>query len=250
MSLRIEDRRGGRWIALQRPPVNVLDRATIAALGAALADVAPRRDLKAVVLLSDVPGVFSAGVEVRDHAREHVAAMLAAFHDLFRRLEALPQLTVSVVEGTCLGGGAELATFCDVVLATPGAVFGQPEIEVGCFPPLAAVLLPRVAPRAAAELVLTGRRIGASEAERTGLVSRVVADARAEAEAVVARVAAHSAAVLSVARQAVRRGGEGPLGDALARSEALYLNDLLGTADVDEGVRAFVEKRAPRWRDS
>jgi cyclohexa-1,5-dienecarbonyl-CoA hydratase len=250
MSLSVADRQGARWIRLERPPVNVLDLPAIAALDGALTEAASRRDLKAVVLASGLPGVFSAGVEVRDHVRERVPAMLAAFHGLFHRLEALPQATIAVVEGTCLGGGCELAVFCDIVLATPSAVFGQPEIEVGCFPPLAAVLLPRVAPRAAAELVLTGRRITAEEAARAGLVSRVVPDARAEAEHVVARLHAQSGAVLTVARRAVRQGGLGSLAEALARSEALYLEDLLATSDMDEGVRAFLEKRTPRWRDA
>jgi cyclohexa-1,5-dienecarbonyl-CoA hydratase len=250
MALAVRDQGRTRWIALSRPPLNVLDLPTIEALQQALADASTRRGLHAVVLHSALPGVFSAGVEVRDHERARVPAMLAAFHAVFRRLDTLPQATVAVVEGTCLGGGCELAAFCDVVLASPQAVFGQPEIEVGCFPPLAAVLLPRVAPRAAAELVLTGRRISAEEATRVGLVSRVVDDARAEAEQVVARLDAQSAAVLAVARRALRAGAEGSFAEALARTEALYTQDLLATADVDEGVRAFLEKRKPRWQDA
>lgn len=248
MSLAVRDQGRARFIALSRPPVNVLDLSTIEALTNALEDASRRRDLHAVVLCSALPGVFSAGVEVRDHERARVPAMLAAFHAVFRRLDTLPQATVAVVEGTCLGGGCELAAFCDVVLASPQAVFGQPEIEVGCFPPLAAVLLPRIAPRAAAELVLTGRRISAEEAARVGLVSRVVEDARAEAEQVVARLEAQSAAVLAIAHRAVRAGGQGAFGEALARSEALYADELLKTTDVDEGVRAFLEKRKPLWR--
>ena len=249
MSLRISDRDGARWIALDRPPVNVLDLSTIAALEEALREATERRDLKAVVLHSAL-AVFSAGVEIGDHERGRVPAMLSAFHAIFRRLDTLPQATIAVVEGTCLGGGCELAAFCDIVLATPQAVFGQPEIEVGCFPPLAAVLLPRVAPRAAAELVLTGRRISAEEAARVGLVSRVVENARQEAEQVVARLCAQSAAVLAIARRALRAGAHGSLDEALARTEELYTKDLLATTDVDEGVRAFLEKREPRWRDA
>lgn len=250
MALHVDDRGGARFLTLDRPPVNVLDHATIAALDAALREAAPRRDLKAVVLQSALPGVFSAGVEVRDHERERAPAMLQAFHALFRRLDALPQATVAVVEGTCLGGGCELAAFCDIVLASPAAVFGQPEIEVGCFPPLAAVLLPRIAPRAAAELVLTGRRLSAEEAARAGLVSRVLADPRQEAERVVARLDAQSAAVLALARRAVRAGAQGTLDQALTRAEQLYTTELLATSDVDEGVRAFLEKRPPRWQDA
>jgi cyclohexa-1,5-dienecarbonyl-CoA hydratase len=248
-AVRFEDKDGARWITLERPPVNVIDLATIEALDAALATLGDRRDLKAVVLRSGIARTFSAGVDVRDHAREKVAGMLAAFHAVFRRLDALPQATIAAVDGTCLGGGCELAAFCDVVLATARSVFGQPEIDVGCFPPLASVWLPRVAPRAAAELILTGAPIGAADAARAGLISRVVDDLEAETRRVVRLLSGKSAAVLKVARRAVRDGAQGTLGEALARVEGLYRDGLLATEDVDEGVQAFLEKRPPRWKD-
>ncbi|HET6897369.1 MAG TPA: enoyl-CoA hydratase/isomerase family protein, partial [Vicinamibacteria bacterium] len=130
-AVRFEDRDGARWITLDRPPVNVLDIVTIEALAAALAPLGDRSDLKAVVLRSAIPRTFSAGVDVRDHTRDRVRGMLAAFHGVFRRLDALPQATVAAVDGTCLGGGCELVAFCDVALATARSVFGQPEIDVG-----------------------------------------------------------------------------------------------------------------------
>ena len=248
-AVRFEDEGGARWITLERPPVNVLDIATIQALDAVLAPLADRSDLKAVVLRSAIPRTFSAGVDVRDHTRDRVGAMLEAFHGVFRRLEALPQATVASVDGTCLGGGCELAAFCDITLATARSVFGQPEIDVGCFPPLASVWLPRVAPRAAAELVLTGAPIGAADAARVGLISRVVDDLEAETRRVARLLAGKSAAVLKLARRALREGAGGPFDEALARVEALYRDDLLATEDMDEGVQAFLEKRPPRWKD-
>ena len=248
-AVRFEDEGGARWITLERPPVNVLDIATIQALDAALAPLADRSDLKAVVLRSAIPRTFSAGVDVRDHTRDRVGGMLEAFHGIFRRLEALPQATVASVDGTCLGGGCELAAFCDITLATARSVFGQPEIDVGCFPPLASVWLPRVAPRAAAELILTGAPIGAADAARAGLISRVVDDLEAETRRVVRLLAGKSAAVLKLARRALHEGAAGPFDEALARVEALYRDDLLATDDMDEGVQAFLEKRLPRWKD-
>ena len=248
-AVRFEDRDGARWITIERPPVNVLDIPTIEALEAALSPLADRRDLKAVVLRSAIPRTFSAGVDVRDHTRDRVGAMLAAFHGVFRRLDALPQASVAAVDGTCLGGGCELVAFCDVALATARSVFGQPEIDVGCFPPLASVWLPRVAPRAAAEMVLTGAPIGAAEAARVGLISRVVEDLDAETRRVVRLLSAKSAAVLKLARRALREGAPGHFDDALARIERLYRDDLLATEDMDEGVRAFLEKRPPKWKD-
>lgn len=244
-----EDANGARWITLDRPPVNVLDMPTIGALSGMLAPLTHRRDLKAIVFRSAIPRTFSAGVDVRDHTRERVATMLEAFHGLLRRLDSLPQATVAAVDGTCLGGGCELAALCDVVLATPRSIFGHPEIDVGCFPPLAAVLLPRVAPRAAAELILTGAPIGAAEAARVGLISRVVEDLEAETRRVVRLLAGKSAAVLALARRAVRDGACGRFSDALTSVERIYLDELMATEDVEEGVTAFLEKRPPRWND-
>jgi cyclohexa-1,5-dienecarbonyl-CoA hydratase len=247
-SVRFQDADGARWITLERPPVNVLDVETIERLAAALA-LEDRRDLKSIVFRSAIPRTFSAGVDVRDHTRERVGAMLEAFHSLFRRLDALPQATIAAVDGTCLGGGCELAVFCDIVLATPRSVFGQPEIDVGCFPPVAAVVLPRVAGRAAAELILTGAPIGAADAARAGLVSRVVDDLEAETRRVVRLLAGKSAAVLALARRALRHGADGPFEDALTRVERLYRDALVPTEDAEEGVQAFLEKRPPRWKD-
>jgi len=248
-AIRFEDSEGARWITIERPPVNVLDVSTFEALAAALSGLEARRDLKAVVLRSGIPRTFSAGADVRDHAREKIGALLDAFHGLFRRLEALPQATVAMVDGTCLGGGCELAASCDIVLATARSVFGQPEIDVGCFPPLASVLLPRLAPRLAAELLLTGAPVGAADAARAGLVSRVVDDLETETRRVVRLLAGKSAAVLALARRARRLGAEGAPLDALAAVERLYRESLVPTADAEEGVTAFLEKRPPRWRD-
>lgn len=248
-SLRFADADGARWITLDRPPLNVLDIATIEALRGMLAPLEGRRDLKAIVFRSALPRTFSAGVDVADHTKGRVARMLEAFHGVFRLLDALPQATVAAVDGTCLGGACELAAFCDIVLATPRSVFGQPEIDVGCFPPLAAVLLPRVAPRAAAEMILTGAPMGAAEAARVGLISRVVEDVETETRRVVRLLSAKSGAVLAVARKALREGRTGSFAEALTRVEAIYRDELVPTEDIEEGVRAFLEKRPPRWKD-
>jgi cyclohexa-1,5-dienecarbonyl-CoA hydratase len=248
-TVKVHDADGARWITLDRPPVNVLDLPTIAAIAAALDSLDEQRDIKAIVFRSALPGTFSAGVEIRDHLPARVGDMLETFHGVFRRLEALPQATVAAVDGTCLGGGCELAASCDIVLATARSVLGQPEIDVGCFPPVAAVLLPRLVGRAAAEIVLTGAPLSAAEAARCGLVSRVVDDLEAETRRVVALLAGKSAAVLALARRALREGATGSFSDALARVEALYRDALMATSDAEEGVRAFLEKRPPQWRD-
>ena len=245
--LAIEDRDGARWITLQRPPLNVLDLPTIRELNQAIRPRSRRRDLKVLVLRSGIPGTFSAGVDVRDHGKDRASEMLEAFHALFRLIDTMPQATVASVDGRCLGGGCELAAFCDILLATPGSVFAQPEIDLGCFPPVASVHLPRIAGRAGLEMVLTGRPLTAPEAARAGLVTRVVDDLAGETEACVARLTGKSGAVLALARKALRQGGRGSFDKALQRTERIYRKELLATADVEEGVTAFLEKRPPRW---
>lgn len=249
MNVRVDERHGVRYVTLARPPLNILDIATIGALHDALAPLRSRSDVKALVLRSAVDGAFSAGVDVAAHAPDEAPEMLRAFHAVFRLLDVLPQATVAAVDGQCLGGGCELAVFCDVVLATARSRFGQPEIDVGCFPPVASVVLPRIAGRAAAELILGGVPISAAEALRAGLVSRVVDDADREAVRCAERIADKSAAALALARRALRRGGHGPFGEALDAVEAIYRNELLAKEDAAEGVRAFMEKRRPRWKD-
>jgi cyclohexa-1,5-dienecarbonyl-CoA hydratase len=248
-TVRTEEREGCLWITFERPPLNVLDIPMIKGLGAALHSLPERHDLKAVVLRSAVDGTFSAGVDVRDHARDRVGEMLDAFHAVFRLLDVLPQATVAAVDGRCLGGACELAAFSDVLLATPRSTFGQPEIDVGCFPPVAAALLPRLIGRRAFEMVLLGESLPAAEAERIGLVSRVVEDVEAATQDLVRRLTAKSGAVLSLARRAVRQGGHDSFPEALAHMERIYVEDLLRTADCAEGVAAFLEKRRPLWRD-
>ena len=134
--VRVEERGGALWLSLDRPPLNVLDLPTIRAIADVVMRLPARSDLKVLVLRSAVGGVFSAGVEVRDHARERVGLMLGAFHALFRLLDGLPLATVAAVDGHCLGGGCELAAFCDVVLATPRSSFGQPRSTSAASPPL------------------------------------------------------------------------------------------------------------------
>jgi cyclohexa-1,5-dienecarbonyl-CoA hydratase len=245
----VEESGGALWVTLQRPPLNVLDIPAIRELHDVLLRLASRRDLKVLVLRSSLDGTFSAGVDIRDHARDRVVSMLDAFHRIFRLLDALPQATLAAVDGRCLGGGCELASFCDVVLATPRAAFALPEIDVGCFPPVAASWLTRISFRAASELILTGALWSAAEAARMGLVSRVVNDLEVEVRSLVARLAGKSGAVLSLARKALRQGGHGSFAEALARTEEIYRKELLPTQDVEEGVRAFLEKRKPRWTD-
>lgn len=236
-------------ICLNSPPLNILDIPMLDEISAAL------KALPAEVEFLTLEGAgergFSAGTEIRDHEGERAAGMLSAFHAVIRRIAASEWISVAAVHGICLGGGCELATICDFVIADENATFGQPEIKLGCFPPVAAVTFPAlIGPRAALDLILTGRTISAQEARELGLVTRVVAAGEAQKEAanLVNELRGLSASALRVARRALGRFSGQYFNEALTESENLYLHSLLHTNDAAEGVRAFLEKRAPLWQ--
>jgi len=238
-------------VTLARPPLNILTIPMMHEIAAALALAADHASLKVLVFAAEGKA-FCAGVAVEDHVADRVKPMLDAFHDIFRRLRALPCATVAAVGGAALGGGAELATFCDVVVATAEASFGQPEIKVGVFPPIAALHYPRrIGAARTVSLLLSGDVLDAAEAHRLGLVDRVVAQGALD-EAVgaqVARFRAQSAAVLRLTKRVVMESLETPFEQALPLLEDVYRYELMTTADASEGLRAFVEKRKPVWRD-
>jgi cyclohexa-1,5-dienecarbonyl-CoA hydratase len=237
-------------ITLARPPLNILTIEMMEELNEALLGLFFRPAIKALVLAAEGKA-FSAGVAVEDHLGDRVKPMLAAFHQIFRHLHSLDCPTVAVVQGPALGGGAELATFCDLVIASETATLGQPEIKVGVFPPIAALHYPtRVGEARALQLLLSGEVISAREAERIGLVDRVVPPEELE-EAVVAALARFtdkSAVVLRLTKRAVREARGRDFEAALTALEGLYHTELMQTEDAEEGLRAFVEKRSPLWK--
>ncbi|MDQ1593177.1 MAG: cyclohexa,5-dienecarbonyl-CoA hydratase [Pyrinomonadaceae bacterium] len=247
----IEDRVGR--ISLARVPLNVLNIAMMREMGAALEECSRVREMVAVVFEA-APGsrAFSAGVAIEEHVAETIYQMLESFHNIFRALEAMSKPVVALVDGAALGGGCELVSACDIVIATARARFGQPEIKLGVFPPVAAIMLPRViGERRARELILTGELIDAPEALRLGLVNYVVApdELEAKGQEILARLRELSAPALELTRRALDLAREERLEDVLARVESLYLNELMKTEDANEGVNAFMEKRKPVWRN-
>jgi cyclohexa-1,5-dienecarbonyl-CoA hydratase len=238
-------------VTLARPPLNILTLGAIERLDAAIEEVGRRAGVK-VLLLAAEGRAFCAGVAVEDHLGERAEPMLVAFHGVFRALYALECATVAAVQGPALGGGAELATFCDLVIASERAVFGQPEIKVGVFPPIAALHYPvRIGLARTLQLLLSGETLTAQAAERIGLVDRVVPvpDLEPAVSAAIATFADKSAAVLRLTKQAVRRAYDDRFDRSLSELEELYLRRLMQTEDAEEGLRAFVEKRPPAWKD-
>lgn len=250
--LRLEITDGVATITLDRPPLNILTLAMIGELGAAL-DAAVEHDHLNTLVLRAAGRTFCAGVDVADHIPERVDEMIRGFGRLFAQLRAFPTPTVAVVQGAALGGGMELALGCDLVLAGASARFGQPEIALGVFPPIAAALLPHlIGYQQAARLVLTGEIVSADEAARLGLVTLTVPDAELDGrlDKLLARFRDLSAPALALAKRALLFGADLGVAQALEPIERLYLTDLMATADAREGISAFMEKRPPVWRGS
>lgn len=250
MGILLEMNGGVASVVIDRPPLNVLNLALLRELRQIL-DELNRDDRVELVEISGAgERAFSAGVDVKDHTRAQVPEMLDLVHGVIRKLMSLRQPTIAVVDGVCLGGGCELASSCDLVLASEESMFATPEIAVGCFPPVAlARFSSQIGYHRAAEMVLTGRRLPAREAASIGLVNRVVPrDQLGQAlEELRNDLLDKSRAVLRITLRGLREIGLKELSAALDRSEEIYLKELLETEDVEEGVRAFAEKRKPKW---
>lgn len=240
-------------ITFARPPLNVFNIAMMREIGSALSQCIPQRDLAAIVFDAAADTrAFSAGVAVEEHVAATVFQMLESFHSIFRVLRQIAKPVIAVVDGPALGGGCELVAACDIVIASDRARFGQPEIKLGVFPPIAAILLPRIiGERRARELILTGDLIDAAEALRLGLVNYVLPSAELEqkTESVVGKLRELSASSLGMTRAALDLGSQNSFESALEEVENLYLHELMKTEDAQEGSRSFMEKRKPEWRN-
>jgi cyclohexa-1,5-dienecarbonyl-CoA hydratase len=231
---------------------NVIDRATMTALRAVLADARATPGLKGICL-EGAGGCFSYGASIQEHLPSQVREMLADFRHLILDVIDTHIVTVAAVSGACLGGGLELATACHRIVAAADATFGQPEIALGVFAPVASILLPERIGRARAEdLCLTGRTIAAGEAIAMGVADEIASGDPADSALawLRAHVAPRSASSLRQAVAAIRASLAARLRTELPRLEALYLRDLMTTRDAVEGLDAFLQKRPPRWSDS
>ncbi len=251
--LKTWDADGAAWISINRPPLNVLDIPTMEELNRALAAVKARElEVRALVITAAGETAFSAGVDVGDHTPDKVGRMIEVFHEIFHHLDRLEIPTVAAVKGAALGGGCELAIFCDMVVASDTLKIGQPEIKVGVFPPLAAVVLPYLIPeKRAFELIAGGEVIRAAEAHALGLVNKVVPLASFDEEfGKFLRVfTTLSGPVLRSTKKAIRAARGQAFPQALARVERIYLDELMVTKDAQEGLAAFLEKRPPVWKN-
>lgn len=236
-------------ITLHHPPLNVIDIPMMEELVRSLVEIEAYPDVS-VIILSGAGKAFSVGVDVAAHTPDKVEEMLAKFHSVIRALVAIKKVTIAAVHGHCLGGGAELAMMCDIVFTTESAQWGFPEIKLGCYPPVACTALAAlVGQKRAAELILTGRTIGGREAAEIGLANRSVREDEltGAVDDCVGHLRKLSPAALAVAKKASYAWDSMHFDKGLARAERIYCDELMKTSDAQEGIRAFMEKREPKW---
>ncbi len=239
-------------LTLARPEYNVLNIAMMEEINSALESLNAGRDLKALVIRAKGK-VFSAGVDVAEHTDELAGKMIETFHRMFRLLDKFEAPTIALVHGSALGGGCEVAMFCDMILASERAKFGQPEIKVGVFPPIAALRMPQTMTAAKAyEFLLTGDSWKAEELLKQGVINQVypVDEFQAKSAEFISALTANSGVVLRLTKKAIRTGLNRSFTEALGDVEDIYLKELMTTADAHEGLTAFMEKRAAKWSNS
>lgn len=238
-------------LTLDRPEHNLLNERMLAELATGIESLEGRGDIKLIVLDSAAKA-FCGGIELGEYTPRRAFQVLDAFQRAFTAMLDTAKPLLVVVNGPAFGGGAELATLGDLVVATPRARFAQPEIKLGVFPPLGAAILPFiVGPKRAMELVLTGEVISAERAHSLGLVNRLVPENKLEetVKEMSALVTTHSGPVLTMAKKAILGSMGLSLRDGVKQSMALFLNELSGLEDSSEGLRAIAEKRSPHWKN-
>jgi cyclohexa-1,5-dienecarbonyl-CoA hydratase len=238
------------WVQLDSPPGNVLDGEMMGSLRQVVKEAAGLDGLR-LMAFHGAGKHFSFGASVEEHLPERVGGMLESFHGLFRDLMECDVPLLALVRGQCLGGGLELAAFCDRVVVEESAHLGQPEIKLGVFAPVGSLVLPWRCGARSSDLLLTGRSLDADTAVAWGLADEKTESGQGET-AVKRWLDEHlgglSASSLRFARRASRWQMHRMLRDGLDELEPYYLDDLMATEDAAEGIRSFVEKRKPVWR--
>jgi cyclohexa-1,5-dienecarbonyl-CoA hydratase len=236
-------------LRLSRPKANIVDAAMIAALHAALDAHRADHGLRGVLLDAEGPH-FSFGASVEEHLAASCAAMLKALHAMIIAMVEFPVPILTVVRGQCLGGGLEVALAGGPIFATAEAKLGQPEMMLGVFAPAASCLLPwRVNQPDAEDLLFSGRSVSGTEAKAMGLVQTVAEDPEnAALQYFDQHFAPKSAAALACAVAAARGPLIRDLRSRLKEVETLYLERLMKTHDANEGLAAFLARRAPSWK--
>lgn len=242
---------GVATLTLNRAPLNVLNIEMMEEINTFLETLMKEKSLKLLVVQA-LGKAFSAGVDVGEHLGDLVFKMIEVFHKMFRLMDALKVPSIAVVNGSALGGGCELALYCDMVIATERSKFGQPEIQVGVLPPIAALVFPRtIGRKKALELILSGDIISAQEALSLGLINKIVPESSLaeEVKGFIEKFKKLSGIVLKLTKEAALAGLNDDMDKGLKAIEKIYLDRLMKTHDAIEGLKAFLDKRKPTWKD-
>lgn len=238
-------------ITLHNPPYNVLTVPLMTEMAEAIESLNGRNDIK-VILLDSEQKTFSAGISLEDSRPDRVFQTLDAFSRIFQAVRDISKPLLVVVNGHAIGAGSELVAFGDLVIATPNARFSQPEVKMGIFPPFAAIMLPQlIGPKKTYELILTGQPLTAQEAYQLGFVNRVVPESELKntVDEFLSRISEFSGPVLEMTKRVIGSSIGLPLHEAMKKSQDIYLNQLMALEDVQEGLRAVLEKRKPVWKN-
>src|SRR4051812_37731315 len=238
-------------ITLSHPPYNVLTVPLMNELAEAIESLNGRGDIKAILLESNQK-TFSAGIGLEDSKADRVFQTLDASTRVSQAITEISKPLIVVVNAPAIGGGSELVAFADMVIATPKAKFAQPEVKLGISPPFAAIMLPQlIGPKKTYELILTGEALSAEDALRLGFVNKVVPETELQktVDAVLTKISEFSAPVLEVTKKVIGSSIGLPLDEAMKKSQNIYLNELMNLQDVQEGLRAVLEKRKPVWKN-
>lgn len=249
--IKIENNGQVARITLDRPKHNVLDIPMMNELNTELEKIAADNELKCVVITGEGRS-FCAGVEVADHKPDNVDAMVATFNRIFELINMIDIPVIAAVNGACLGGGMELAIACDIVIASKKAIFGQPEIKLGFFPPYAALRLPElVGPARAIEIMTTGQNYSAKESRKLGFVSQVASEDEFQeaVEKQVKQINMASPLIIRLNKRAVKRHMGTSFSQGIDLVTNYFLKTMMKTEDTLEGIASFEEKRRPEWKN-
>src|SRR5438477_4196852 len=238
-------------LTLNHPPYNVLTVPLMTEMAEAIESLNGRSDIKCI-LLDSSQKTFSAGISLEDSKSDRVFQTLDAFSRIFQAIREISKPLIVVVNGPAIGAGSELVAFGDMVIATPSAKFAQPEVKMGVFPPFAAIMLPAlIGPKKTYELILTGQALSAEEAQRLGFVNKVVPEGELSkaVEEILAKIGEFSGPVLEMTKKVIGSSLGLPLAEAMKKSHDIYLNQLMALEDVQEGLRAVLERRKPVWKN-
>ena len=239
-------------LTLNRPPLNVMNIDMLREINKTLKNALKMEEIKLLVI--DAKGTaFSAGLDIKDHKPDKIETLITLFHRMFFILNDFKIPVMSVIQGNgAFGGGCELATFCDIVIASETAKFAQPELKVGVIPPIGIITYPKlIGKHATYEMLLTGREYKAAQASRMGLITKAVLEDKLDKEVkrVIKRITSSSAAIIKLIKHSVTKTEDLNFADSLKEIQKIYTKSLLRTSDMREGLNAFLEKRKPEWKN-